>query len=1058
MVASDTVTPAAVISGTPTPANVSINFDNLPEGVPPDWTILYAPFKAESQPPEVVKAQAQGNHFIIDNLGTFSGLYALYNGAISSSNLQISLDAIPDQGSAMGVFLVCRYSEIGWYQFRVSGGSSQIQYIQPQGKIFNTTTLTNGAGFGLDDGAHRLSAICNASQLTLLADGKEIISTQANLLSGGALGFGVEAFDKPGRKAFDNLEIQFFAPPGPTPSPTLTATLTQAATPTITTTPIPTATLTPAATPTITATPVPTAIPTLRPTVIPEDQLVLYQTEFDDKDETLANWKTFAYSFAARGFVTEGYEAFAVNGVYRIRTSNPKQGANLRIFSIYDADIGSSDVDISTRGKAPYYEGSMGLVCRYSEAGWYQFMVEPNGIWSIRLVKPDETGQFHFHTISSGGKWLGQKVDLRAECKGDRLTFYINGEKYASLRDSTFPSGKVGVLGWSFDIPGEIGIIDYFTARRAQWNETGLPGPAPTPGADGTIYSTTFAKLDDLNPYWAKVDIGIQGIPGSPALVGGPGQPSPHTYLYINDFDPGPDVEITADVRGEWNFPRGIFCRYSEDGWYEAFYMKDGPKFTRVALARAERDEQGQLTPVIINTYYPPTPAAQVNLTLTCAGNQISVKMNGKQVLYAEDNAWPTGRYGFLLTDNPPGNFRSNTLLNYTIRPAQAAKAGDVIYDETFDTPEKITAVFQVNLEDNRVHISENILQLAPDNNALHLFTTRKYENSEFHLAAEIQAKSSLNLHCRSDSAASVGAELHGNGDWNIVLRMKQMLANGNSPSIIQPGKNQFVLSCINDQVSLSANGQTLATVALPDYQPAIGANGFDVYEFSAPVLVSQVRLKALQSDVLLAKIPLLNQASIPAYQSGETIFAWDINALFYSPGWWGKENRPWNWTSWYRGENPPKREANQISIPSNKGATVFTYRPDLYDLRVEISAEVTLTSKGGGVGLFCHFTNGRYEFLLQPDGKWYIRRNTSYWGEPRAANITILANGVVENFQPQGAQVNAICNGSDLIFTLNGTELGRAQDDLYPEGQVGIFFDSFTAGSFTNLTLQRAK
>jgi hypothetical protein len=44
------------------------------------------------------------------------------------------------------------------------------------------------------------------------------------------------------------------------------------------------------------------------------------------------------------------------------------------------------------------------------------------------------------------------------------------------------------------------------------------------------------------------------------------------------------------------------------------------------------------------------------------------------------------------------------------------------------------------------------------------------------------------------------------------------------------------------------------------------------------------------------------------------------------------------------------------------------------------------------------------------------------------------------------------------LIFSANGEELGQVQDDLYPEGQVGIFFDAYTAGSFTNLTVRLAE
>jgi hypothetical protein len=95
---------------------------------------------------------------------------------------------------------------------------------------------------------------------------------------------------------------------------------------------------------------------------------------------------------------------------------------------------------------------------------------------------------------------------------------------------------------------------------------------------------------------------------------------------------------------------------------------------------------------------------------------------------------------------------------------------------------------------------------------------------------------------------------------------------------------------------------------------------------------------------------------------------------------------------------------------------------------------------------------------VIQPDGSWVIRRNTSDWYEPRLANITVLAQGTSSAIHPDSNQITATCQGNELIFSANGTELGRAEDDLYPEGQVGIFFDANTAGSFTNLNVRRAK
>ena len=68
---------------------------------------------------------------------------------------------------------------------------------------------------------------------------------------------------------------------------------------------------------------------------------------------------------------------------------------------------------------------------------------------------------------------------------------------------------------------------------------------------------------------------------------------------------------------------------------------------------------------------------------------------------------------------------------------------------------------------------------------------------------------------------------------------------------------------------------------------------------------------------------------------------------------------------------------------------------------------------------------------------------------------MTILAHGTSSAILPGSNHITATCQGNELIFSANGTELGRVQDDMYPEGQVGLFFDTYAAGSFTNLTVQ---
>ncbi len=63
----------------------------------------------------------------------------------------------------------------------------------------------------------------------------------------------------------------------------------------------------------------------------------------------------------------------------------------------------------------------------------------------------------------------------------------------------------------------------------------------------------------------------------------------------------------------------------------------------------------------------------------------------------------------------------------------------------------------------------------------------------------------------------------------------------------------------------------------------------------------------------------------------------------------------------------------------------------DLHDLTGRHLAEVNLTGKSGGAGLFCRATgSGRYEFYIQPDGKWSIRRNAiAHYYLPRLKDLT---------------------------------------------------------------------
>jgi hypothetical protein len=197
-------------SDTPAPSVLSFSFDGL-TGLPEEWEIQYANF-TDGVDPEITTAGVLDDRFVIENPGIYSALYAIYTRDLPASyqfSLELHLDGIPP----VGIFLACRHTNAGWYQFHLSGGGSSIQRVNVgmDGGL-TVEDLGNGAGFWLDPAdpvIHRAGAVCSGDLLQLLVDGQPLVSTIDTAFPEGGLGFGVEALDLSGGcLAFDNLVIE----------------------------------------------------------------------------------------------------------------------------------------------------------------------------------------------------------------------------------------------------------------------------------------------------------------------------------------------------------------------------------------------------------------------------------------------------------------------------------------------------------------------------------------------------------------------------------------------------------------------------------------------------------------------------------------------------------------------------------------------------------------------------------------------------------------------------------------------------------------------------------
>ncbi len=146
-------------------------------------------------------------------------------------------------------------------------------------------------------------------------------------------------------------------------------------------------------------------------------------------------------------------------GGYRILVRQPK----LNIWSTSEQDFGDVRVEADVIKLNGPDENRMGLICRYQGGDYYFFMISNDGYYVIGKFIGGMTlllGQSEMQATDA--IQTGTMNHLRADCIGNKLTFYINFTEVASATDTDFPSGDVGVVAGAFSEPGVDVLFDNF--------------------------------------------------------------------------------------------------------------------------------------------------------------------------------------------------------------------------------------------------------------------------------------------------------------------------------------------------------------------------------------------------------------------------------------------------------------------------------------------------------------------------------------------------------------------------------------------------------------------
>lgn len=123
-------------------------------------------------------------------------------------------------------------------------------------------------------------------------------------------------------------------------------------------------------------------------------------------------------------------------------------------YAIYSMNFGRPDlrIEVSTE-TVTYPRNNINLLCRATEAGWYEFSMNSGGLWSIS--KYDGVQKTVLADGGSRAINLQQsKNEITAICQGNTLSFVINDVEIGSVEDSQFIEGYIGLSVSSFDDPG----------------------------------------------------------------------------------------------------------------------------------------------------------------------------------------------------------------------------------------------------------------------------------------------------------------------------------------------------------------------------------------------------------------------------------------------------------------------------------------------------------------------------------------------------------------------------------------------------------------------------
>ena len=160
---------------------------------------------------------------------------------------------------------------------------------------------------------------------------------------------------------------------------------------------------------------------------------VIFKDDFSDNS---SGWEKVNSPYELKGYSDGGYLITV-------------KSASSRSWAVVDLPLQDVEIQVETKKISGPEDTNIGLICRFQDKdNYYSFLISNDGYFAILRVQNGEETLLGSEQFSLSDQIQPQDATnlIVASCIGEQLSLTVNGKLLRTTKESSFSSGKVGMV------------------------------------------------------------------------------------------------------------------------------------------------------------------------------------------------------------------------------------------------------------------------------------------------------------------------------------------------------------------------------------------------------------------------------------------------------------------------------------------------------------------------------------------------------------------------------------------------------------------------------------